>query len=165
MMMTKGDTHAVGGYGRPTGLPSDPAPVLVIDDDPLGAATTLGWLSGAGYPTAAEAVGDSVLRLVRTEVMRLVVSELYIPCAEGACIVTALKQDRTRLPRLRVLVHTRHTTAADDAWALAAGCDGVLHKPGSAAALVREVRRLEGVDACEPGSAAGDHAGERWPTI
>jgi CheY-like chemotaxis protein len=85
--------------------------------------------------------------------MRLVVAELYIPCAEGACVVTALKQERTRLPRLRVLVHTRHTSPADDAWALAAGCDAVLHKPGSAQALVREVRRLEGVDAREPGAA------------
>jgi CheY-like chemotaxis protein len=93
--------------------------------------------------------------LVRTEVMRLVVSELYIPCAEGTCVVTALKADRTRLPRLRVLVHTRHTAAADDAWALAAGCDAVLHKPGSAGALVREVRRLEGADPTEPGAGAG----------
>ena len=73
--------------------------------------------------------------------------------------MTALKRDRTRLPRLRILAHTRHTTPADDAWALAAGCDGVLHKPGSARALVREVRRLEGVDALEPGSALEDEGG------
>ena len=53
--------------------------------------------------------------------MRLVVSELYIPCTEGACVVTALKQERARLPRLRVLAHSRHTGPADDAWALAAG--------------------------------------------
>jgi CheY-like chemotaxis protein len=45
---------------------------------------------------------------------------------------------------------TVHTAPADDAWALAAGCDAVLHKPASAAALVREVRRLAGDDAAEP---------------
>jgi DNA-binding NarL/FixJ family response regulator len=78
------------------------------------------------------------------------------PRTGGACVVTALKQERTRLPRLRVLVHTRHTSPADDTWALAAGCDGVLHKPGSADALVREVRRLEGHDSNEPGSGTGD---------
>jgi CheY-like chemotaxis protein len=129
--------------------------VLVIDDDPGGAATTLGWLATAGYPTAAEPRGDAVLRLVRAELIRLVVSELYVPCTEGACVVTALKQERARLPRLRVLVHSRHTAASDDAWALAAGCDGVLHKPGSAAALAREVRRLTGDDAVEPAYNGG----------
>jgi CheY-like chemotaxis protein len=157
MMMTKAPARAVGAYLASTGPPT--RPVLVIDDDAAGATTTLRRLAEAGYPTAAEADGDAVLRLVRAELMRLVVSELYIPCAEGACVVTALKQERTRLPRLRVLIHTRHTTAADDAWALAAGCDAVLHKPGSAAALVREVRRLEGVDAHEPGSTGADASG------
>jgi CheY-like chemotaxis protein len=162
MMMTKAPTQGANPFGRPTGPPNgfSTAPVLVIDDDAVGVTTTLRWLAAVGYPTAAEADGDAVLRLVRAEVMRLVVSELYIPCAEGACVVTALKRDRARLPRLRVLVHTRHTAPADDAWALAAGCDGVLHKPGSAAALVREVRRLEGTDAREPGTASAGHRGQ-----
>ena len=131
--------------------------VLVIDDAARDAATTLARLARVGYPVVAEADGNAVLLLVRTEAMRLVVSELYIPCAEGACVVTALKQERARLPQLRVLAHSRHTGPADDAWALAAGCDGVLHKPGSAASLVREVRRLDGLDEREPGTArAGD---------
>ena len=126
--------------------------MLVVDDDPLGAAATLAWIAGARYSTAAEVDGDAVLRLARAEVLRLVVAELYVPCAEGPCVVTALLRDRTRLPRRRVLVHTRHTAAADDAWALAAGCDAVLHKPATADALVREVRRLDGADLIEPGS-------------
>lgn len=165
MMTTRPSVPSMGGYGPPADPPGAPpgAPVLVIDDDAAGATTTLGRLAAAGYPTAAEADGDAVLRLVRAAAMRLVVSELYIPCAEGRCVVTALKQERARLPRLRVLAHTRHTTAADDAWALAAGCDGVLHKPGSAAALIREVRRLEGVDAREPGFPAEDDTGRSGP--
>jgi CheY-like chemotaxis protein len=127
----------------------------VIDDERAGAAKTRGQLSLAGYVVAAETYGDAVLRLVRAEPMRLVVSELYVPCAEGACVIAALKQERDRLPRLRVLAYSRHTTPVDDAWALAAGCDAVLHKPGSAGALVREVRRLEGADPTEPGAGAG----------
>lgn len=151
MKMMKGPAFMVGAAYAPTG----PPPVLVVDDDPAGAATTLGWLAGAGYPTAAERDGDAVLRLVRAELMRLVVSELYIPCAEGPCLVTALKRERARLPRLRVLVHSRHTAAADDVWALAAGGDAVLHKPASTDALVREVRRLEGNHALEPPDGEG----------
>ena len=146
-MMTKEQDTAPAGAAGAYAPPADGSPpVLVVDDDPAGATTTLGWLAGAGYPTAAESAGDAVLRLVRASLMRLVVSELYVPCAEGACVVTALKLDRTRLPRLRVLVHSRHTAPTDDAWALAAGCDAVLHKPGSARALAREVRRLDATD-------------------
>jgi CheY-like chemotaxis protein len=126
-------------------------PVLVIDDEGRG-ETTLRWLADAGYRTASASDGDSVLRLARAELIRLVVSELYVPCSEGPCVVAALKSERMRLPRLRVLVHSRHTSPADDAWAIEAGGDGVLHKPGSADALIREVRRLDGSDSAEPGA-------------
>jgi CheY-like chemotaxis protein len=142
--------HVGAAYGPSPRRPAGPPAVLVIDDDLAGAATTVGWLAAAGYVTTTEANGDAALRLVRAEAIRFVVSELYIPCSEAVCIVAALKQERARVPRLRVLVHTRHTAAFDDAWALAAGCDGILHKPGSAAALLREVRRTDGLDATEP---------------
>ena len=116
--MMKLEAASVGSLGPLTA----PAPVLVIDDQPADVATTLGRLAEAGYSAVAESNGDAVLRLVRADLMRFVVSELYVPCAEGTCVVAALKRDRTRLPRLRVLAHSRHTTPSDDAWALAAGC-------------------------------------------
>ena len=134
-----------GGADRPAPLPAPP--VLVVDDDPGGAAATGARLSAGGYGVATEPGGDAVLGLVRASLVRLVVSELYIPCGEGRCVVTALKQDRTRLPRLRVLVHTRHTAPADVDWALAAGADAVVRKPAAAGVLLREVRRL--VEAAE----------------
>ena len=55
------------------------APVLVIDDEGPG-PTTLSWLAAAGYETAAAINGDTALRFVRAELVRLVVSELYVPC-------------------------------------------------------------------------------------
>ena len=84
MMMTKARTGPFGTYEPAAGPPTGPAPVLVIDDDAAGAASTRDRLAAAGCPMALEANGDAVLRLVRAEAMRLVVSELYIPCAEGA---------------------------------------------------------------------------------
>jgi CheY-like chemotaxis protein len=131
-------------------IPLRPPPILVVDDDLASGLETLHILAGAGYPTTAESDGDAVLRLVRAELLRLVISEIHIPCAESPCLVTALMQERARLPRLRVLVHTRHTSLADDAWALAAGCNGILHKPASPAELLREVLRLDGEAAREP---------------
>ena len=74
--------------------------------------------------------------------MRLVVAELYVACAEGPCVVAVIKGDRARLPRLRVLVHTRHYSPADVAWALGARADAVVPKPAPGGVLLREVGRL-----------------------
>jgi CheY-like chemotaxis protein len=120
------------------------APLLVVDDDPAGSAETGAILAAEGYEIATLSDGDEVLRLVRASLMRMVVSELYIRCSDGPCVVTALKQDRSRLPRLRVLVHTRHTAPRDVEWALAAGADTIVNKPSQNGALAREVARLLG---------------------
>lgn len=120
-----------------------PPPVLLVDDLPGDAAASRAVLVAGGYAVAEEADGDAVLRLVRSAVMSCVVSEIYIACAEERCVVTALKADRGRLPRLRVLVYTRHHAPADLAWALDAGSDTVLHKPAASPMLLREVRRLD----------------------
>ena len=148
-----------GTHGELSGPPTLSAPVLVIDDERSGSAATMALLAEGGYLTTAETDGDSVLRLVRSDLMRLVVSELYIPCAEGRCVIAALKRDRTRLPRLRVLAYSRHVTPADDEWALAAGCDTVLHKPALAGVLVSEVRRLEGSSARDAADSSGSDGG------
>jgi len=134
---------------HPVGTPEarsvqPPPPLLVVDDDAGGSAATRVALVDGGYTVATECGGDEVLRLVRASLMRMVVSELYIPCGEGRCLVTALKQDRMRLPRLRVLVHTRHSTPHDLEWALAAGADTVVPKPARDGVLLREVGRLLG---------------------
>lgn len=139
-MMVIQSPSPFGRYAPPTGGP----PVLVIDDDAIGAASTSAMLTDAGYPALSESDGDTVLRLVRTQVMRMVVSEIHVPCADGPCVVAALKQDRVRLPRLRVLVYTRHTSAADTEWALAAGCDALVHRGSSPEVFLREVRRIDG---------------------
>jgi CheY-like chemotaxis protein len=141
--------HPAEAYRPARTHPLGPPPILVVDDDRSTEATTAAWLAEAGYATAVEGDGDAVLRLVRAELTRLVVSELHISCAEGRCVIAALKRERLRLPRLRVLAYTRFTSPADDAWALAAGSDAVLHKSGSTAALLREVRRLDGGDDAE----------------
>lgn len=135
------------GAPRPVIRPPDPGgpPILVVDDRADGAALSRAMLEANGNEVVDEAEGDAVLRLVRSAVMRCVVTEIYIPCAEGRCVVSALKGDRYRLPRLRVLVYTRHRSADDLAWALDAGSDGVLHKQAESRVPLREVRRLDAV--------------------
>lgn len=131
------------------GLPIFPAasarpPILVVDDDPAESAATLAALDGGAFAAVAESTGDAALRYARRSLTNLLVTELYVACAEGSCVVRVVKGDRARLPRLRVLVHTRHTAESDTESALAAGCDAIVPKGASAAVLLREIRRLEG---------------------
>lgn len=119
-------------------------PILVVDDNAGESAATLAALDAGGFAGVAELEGDAALRHARHSLTHVLVSELYVPCAEGSCVVRVLKGDRARLPRLQILVHTRHTTQSDTEWALAAGCDAVVPKGASTGVLVREVRRLEG---------------------
>src|SRR5687767_14958195 len=81
---------------------ADVPPILVVDDLPGGADATLRVLRVGRYRGVAEQRGDDALRVIRSQLTRLVVSELYIRCAEGTCLVTALKQERHRLPRLQI---------------------------------------------------------------
>jgi DNA-binding NarL/FixJ family response regulator len=129
--------------GASHGAPGSP-PVLVVDQDGGAAEATLTVLMVGGYPGVKERDGDAALRHVRTELVRLVVSELYVACAEGPCIVTVLKGERERLPRLRVLIYTQYGQDSDVEWALATGCDAFVLKSADARVLVREVARLDG---------------------
>jgi CheY-like chemotaxis protein len=119
-------------------------PILVVDEDRSAAAITLAALTAEGYPSVDEQDGDAALRHVRAELVRLVVSELYVACAEGPCVVTVLKGERNRLPRLRVLVYTQHGQKTDVEWALATGCDALVLKSAERRVFVREVARLDG---------------------
>ena len=135
----------------PPGVP----PILLIDDLPADAAHSRAVLERGGYHVAAESDGDVVLWLARSALVRCVVSELHIACAEGPCVVAVLKRDRRRLPRLPVLVYTRHQSAADFVWALESGSDAVLYKPAAASALLREVRRVDALGGIGGDPAAG----------
>ena len=136
---------------------NDAPPLLIVDDVTAEGAATAAQLAGEGYPALQERDGDVVLERVRNAVVRLVISELHIPCSEGPCLVAALKKERGRLPRMRVLVHTRRTSEADVAWALDAGADGLVPKGAPAAILLREVRRLDGVERPEARESADVH--------
>ena len=141
------------GHGAPPQAPrrrDDEPRVLVVDDVTTDAKQSQAVLEAGGYRVTTESRGDAVLRLARSSLLRCVVSELRIQCAEGPCVIMALKADRHRLPRLRVLAYTRHRSAADLDWALDAGSDAVLYKPAATGVLLREVQRLDATDPTPP---------------
>jgi DNA-binding NarL/FixJ family response regulator len=122
-------------------------PVLVIDEDAVASVATLAALADGGFHGTGEASGDAALRHVRASLVRLVVSELYVACAEGPCVVTVLKAERARLPRLQVLIYTRHEREVDVEWALGTGCDALVLKSAVVEVLLREIGRLDGAPA------------------
>lgn len=146
--------HLAPDAGRPMPRPREPSPLLVVDDLPADLESTLVRLVRAGYSATVASDGDGALRRVRGQPTRLLVAELFVPCTEGPCVVTVLKRERARLPRLRILVLTRHVGAADEAWAIASGAEGVLHKSSGDEALVRELQRLDEMDDAERAVAA-----------
>jgi len=127
-----------------TDVRSPRVPIIVADDDIGAAAATAKSLSASGYCATSESKGDDVLRRVHRSLTRLVVAELYIPYGEGPCVVTALKRERARIPRLRVIVHTRHMRPVDVEWALASGADAIVYKSAAPEVLIFEVERLIG---------------------
>ncbi len=134
--------------------------MLVVDDDPSAAGLLAALLADLGLPAMTAADGDAALHAARSTPVRLVVSEIYVPCSEGTCVVAALKQDRHRLPHLRILVHTRHASPADLAYALANGADVFVPKSAPRDVLLREVHRL---DALTDNAAAAANAGAAAP--
>jgi len=129
-------------HGRAADSP--PPSIIVADDDLASAVATSARLAARGHHASTQSSGDEVLHQVRGSLTRLVVAELYIPHADGRCIVAALKEDRARIPRLRVLVHTRHMLPVDIEWALASGADTLVRKDAAPEVLILEVERLIG---------------------
>lgn len=117
-------------------------PLLLVDADPVAAAASEALLMQNGYDVAREARGDVVLQLVRTLYMRLVVTELRVPCVAGPCVATVLAGMRSRFPRLRIVILTRRRTAADRAWAIAAGADAIVDDLSPAPPLLHALARF-----------------------
>jgi len=135
------------------------SPILVVDDNPAAAAAAAATLVAAGLPARCDIDCEAALRFVRAERVRVLVSEIYVPCSEGPCVVAVLKGDRHRLPRLRVLVHSRHTRPEDIEYAFANGADAFVPQTAPDEVLLREIRRLTALDDQSTGGPGGRAGG------
>ena len=104
---------------------SQPARVLLVEDEPTIAVTLGDELEEHGYRVTAVAHGDAALGVVRSSAFDAVVTDLRLPGATGIDIVRAVKQ---QCPRSRVLVVSAYF-GGQEAVVVGAGADGVLRKP------------------------------------
>ena len=113
--------------------------VLVVDDDPVVAATIAEILRSDGIPTKTAEDGLVAVQMVERYRPRLVLLDLDMPVLDGWDFARVVQTER---PRLKIVVITGATDAASSAERIRA--DGYLRKPFDLAQLLAEVRRHVG---------------------
>ena len=134
-----GDPPVAGpfaGDSGPTREQGDPAPVLVVDDDPQILRFVRDALAAAGY--AAQGTGDpeEAARMVRTGQPRLVLLDLALPGTDGIELMQSVPE-MADLPVIFISGYGRDETIER---ALDAGAVDYLVKPFSKTELTARVR-------------------------
>ena len=125
-----------------------PAPtILVVNHDADTREILRLVLRYQGYWTIDLQTAEEVLAAIATERPALIVSELYVPSAEGLCILGERLKREPAAKGVRVLILT--SNVIDDEWRQlpTPACAGFLTKPFELRVLEAEVARLLGADA------------------
>jgi two-component system response regulator FlrC len=112
--------------------------VLVVEDDAPLREALIDTLRAAGL--AALAAGDAAeaLRLLATEDIALVISDVQMPGINGYQLLTSIKRLRADLP---VVLMTAYGTVAQAVSAMREGATDYIVKPFDASALIEMARR------------------------
>ena len=113
--------------------------ILIIDDEPGISNLIREALMRFGYTVATASSGWQALRCLQDTAFDLVVTDMYLPDLDGACVIRHIR--RSERP------HTPVIGMSGTPWRLeGADCDAVLSKPFPLDKLVEMVRRLELTD-------------------
>ena len=102
--------------------------VLLADADARARGEIRRGLETMGYPVFEAGAGESALQVLDKHDVGLVVMELYLKAAVDPCLLRFIRRTKA-LRRVKVLVLTDHSDAADQAWATREGADAYLVKP------------------------------------
>ena len=118
--------------------------ILVIDDDPIIREAVADWLHAAGYCVRTAADGSAGLAAVRFAPPRLVVTDIHMPGASGATVISELKQHYPEVAVIAMsgLFNSGHGLDAETAIAL--GAARALAKPFKRAELLCALAELLG---------------------
>jgi CheY-like chemotaxis protein len=111
--------------------------VLVVDDDPVVAATVAEVLTDEGYAVETARDGADALTHLATKLPQVVLLDLWMPGLDGWAVAAVVHE--RGLPVRLILM-----TAAQDAgrWARDLPADGVVPKPFALHQLLDEVARV-----------------------
>jgi two-component system, response regulator FlrC len=112
--------------------------VLVVEDDAPLREALIDTLQAAGLCTLAAADAAQALRLLETEDIAFVISDVQMPGIDGYQLLTCIKRLRPDLP---VILMTAYGTVAQAVSAMREGATDYIVKPFDAHALIEIARR------------------------
>src|SRR5688500_9803209 len=123
-----------------------PTRILLVDSDPDNRAVYRAILSYQGFQVLEAPDGPTALRVARTELPAVMVTELALPQLSGFDVITQLRNDdRTR--GICIIVLTALSFESERQKAEVAGCQLFLSKPVEPLALARAVTSVLGAGA------------------
>ena len=122
---------------------SDPAAILVVDDNHLNLELVTDLLELAGYGVRQASSAEEALAAVRALPPDLILMDIGLPGMDGHAAVKVLKEDpQTRdIPTVAL---TAYAMAGDEERAQESGFDGYITKPIQTRTLADTVERLLG---------------------
>ena len=112
--------------------------VLIVEDDAPLREALVDTLRAAGLTVIAAADAGEALRLLDSQDVALVISDVQMPGPNGYQLLTAIKQRRADLP---VVLMTAYGTVAQAVSAMREGATDYIVKPFDAQALIDMARR------------------------
>jgi DNA-binding response OmpR family regulator len=143
-----------------------PAPtILIVNHDADTCEILRVLLRYQGYWTIDLRTVEEVRAAIAAERPALVVSELYVPSAQGLCVLGERLKVDPATARVRILVLTSNVT--DDRWKQLPlpVCDGFLTKPFELRVFEAELRRLLGPEAATGPSLPAPPPPSRWESF
>ena len=119
---------------------SQPAQILVVEDDAALRTLAKLALTSAGFEVATAESGEAALPLVRMRPPDLVITDIVMPGLRGNELALRLRAERAELPILFVSGYSG--TEIDDWTGWDAATTGFLAKPFRPAELIAQVNRL-----------------------
>jgi len=115
--------------------------LLIVDDEPLKRVTLQIDLTEAGYTTFEAADAPAALRLLDTQPVDAIVTDLRMPEMDG---IEFLRKVKTDSPQTHVIVMTAYGSVDSAVEALKRGAYDYLTKPFSTITLIEKIDRLLG---------------------
>jgi len=115
-----------------------PCRVLIIEDDPVFAASCADILSTAGYSPVVAHGGDEGIRCALGEKFDLIITDLRLPDADGLELVKALMEKGRAAAFIMITGHPTLSVAVE---AVRSGVSAFLEKPFPPEDLLEAARR------------------------
>ncbi|MEN3016826.1 MAG: response regulator [Candidatus Methanosuratincola petrocarbonis] len=111
--------------------------VLLVDDDLDLLETMKAILEGRGYRVETSQTGEDALEKIKEKYFDVIVLDLVLPGISGIELLSRLETNR--IPRVRKIILTGHSTLENAVQALNLGADAYLIKPVMPEDLVKAI--------------------------